>query len=103
MRRLFEIPFAYMLCTMAFLSFGLKMFLNVGTIIPALGHAVYGDRPVIIGFLHLVFLAFVSFFLHGILIELGYFRRNGKQLLFPFLCIFLWCHIQRAAADAAGT
>ena len=84
MRVLFSIPLAHALCTMAFLSFGLKMFLNVGTIIPQLGNAVYGDRPVIIGFLHLVFLAFVTFFIHARLIEAGYFHRKGKVMRFPF-------------------
>lgn len=45
------------------LSFGLKIFLQVFTLFPAIGNAVFGDRPVIIGFLHLVFLGFVTLFL----------------------------------------
>lgn len=49
-----------------FLSMGafvLKMFLQSLTIFPLVGDAVFGDRPVIIGFLHLVFLGFVSPFI----------------------------------------
>ncbi len=65
-------------------SFGLKVMMNIGTIIPQLGHAVYGDRPVIIGFLHLVFLAFVTFFILGLLIDRGYFFRKGKLMRIPF-------------------
>jgi len=49
-----------------FLSIGafvLKMFLQSFTIFSSVGNAVFGDRPVIIGFLHLVFLGFVSPFI----------------------------------------
>ena len=74
---------------MAFLSFGLKMVLHVGTLIPALGHAVYGDRPVIIGFLHLVFLAFVSFFILSSLMEQGLFTKKQKLICFPFIVFAL--------------
>jgi hypothetical protein len=65
-------------------SFGLKMLLNVGTIFPALGNAVYGDRPVIIGFLHLVFLGFLTFYLLAILINQQYFHRNMRLMTIPF-------------------
>lgn len=44
-------------------AFMLKIFLQSFTIFPAVGNAVFGDRPVIIGFLHLVFLGFVTTFL----------------------------------------
>ena len=55
-------PVARLLEFLALGSLALKLLLHSGTLIPWLGHAVYGDRPVIIGFLHLVFLAFVSFY-----------------------------------------
>ena len=71
--------------TFSAISFVLKMVLQVGTIFPQLGNAVYGDRPVIIGFLHLVFLGFITFFLLAILIEKNYFTLNKKTLLFPFI------------------
>ncbi len=44
-------------------AFVLKMFLQSFTIFSSIGNAVFGDRPVIIGFLHLVFLGFVSPFI----------------------------------------
>jgi hypothetical protein len=44
-------------------TFALKMLLQTLTIFPIIGNAVFGDRPVIIGFLHLVFLGFVSPFI----------------------------------------
>jgi hypothetical protein len=69
----------------AVFSFGLKMTLNVGTIFPQLGNAVYGDRPIIIGFLHLVFLGFLSFYLLAILIQDNYFTKNNKIISSPLL------------------
>ena len=52
-------------------AFMLKTFLQSFTIFPAVGDAVFGDRPVIIGFLHLVFLVFVSIFI------LAYYAQSG--------------------------
>lgn len=66
------------------LSFGLKMLLNAGTIFPQLGNAVYGDRPVIIGFLHLVFLGFLTFYLLAQLIEYKYFTTDNRVAAYPF-------------------
>ncbi len=61
---------------LAFLSLGsfmLKLFLQCFTIFPEIGNAIFGNRPVIMGFLHLVFLGFVSLFI------LGFFAK--KRLL----------------------
>lgn len=52
-------------------AFILKMILQCLTIFPHIGNAVFGIRPIIIGFLHLVFLVFVSLFL------LVYFAKDG--------------------------
>jgi hypothetical protein len=71
--------------TFSIISFVLKMVLQVGTLFPQLGNAVYGDRPVIIGFLHLVFLGFLSFFLLAILIQNGYFTKANKIVLLPLI------------------
>jgi len=60
------------------------MALNVGTIFPKLGNAIYGNRPVIIGFLHLVFLGFVSFYILSSLIENNYFANKSRQMKVPF-------------------
>ena len=73
-----------LLWTAAAISFTLKMVLTIGTIYPPLGNAVYGARPVIIGFLHLVFLGFVSFFILSTVIEDGYFIRHRKTITWPF-------------------
>lgn len=82
--KLFSSLLAKRLGLFALVSLLLKMVLNVGTLIPSLGDAVYGNRPVIIGFLHLVFLGFVTFFILSRLLEAGYFTRHQKIIRFPF-------------------
>ena len=81
---LFKEPLARVIWLAAFVSFLIKMVLTVGTLYPPLGNAVYGARPVIIGFLHLVFLAFVSFFILSHCLEQGYFTSRGNVKAYPF-------------------
>lgn len=50
---------------LALLAFSIKIILQALSSIPALGQYAFGIRPVIIGYLHLVLLGFVSFFLVG--------------------------------------
>jgi hypothetical protein len=45
------------------IAFAIKILLQFLSVFPALNQFVFGHRPVIIGYLHLVLLAFVSFFL----------------------------------------
>lgn len=52
-------------------AFVLKMFFQSLTIIPALGELVFANRPVIIGFLHLVLLCFITLCLLVIFIDAG--------------------------------
>ena len=49
--------------TLSFIAFFLKSILQMGTMIPKLGVLVFGDRTIIIGYLHLVLLGFVSLFI----------------------------------------
>lgn len=81
---LFRHPLAKLFWVASFVSFGIKMLLTVGTLYAPLGNAVYGARPVIIGFLHLVFLGFVSFFLLSKSIEEGWFAKGKKLVAYPF-------------------
>lgn len=83
--KLFSLRITKTFWIFSIISFILKMLLQVGTIFPRLGNAVYGDRPVIIGFLHLVFLGFVTFFILALLIENSYFTLKNKLVLFPFI------------------
>jgi hypothetical protein len=59
-------------------AFIVKMFLQSFTVFPAVGNAVFGDRPVIIGFLHLVFLGFVSPFILAYYVQKNLLNNNIK-------------------------
>lgn len=67
----FKFSFGKFLWMLAMLSFLIKIVLQTGTIIPELGKAVFGLRPIIIGFLHLVFLGLISFFIFSRFVECG--------------------------------
>ncbi|HEV8506858.1 MAG TPA: hypothetical protein VGQ53_15715 [Chitinophagaceae bacterium] len=71
-------PLARALLTFSMISFAIKMLLQMGTIIPALGNAVFGYRPIIIGFLHLVFLGLVSFYIFFTFLGTGAFVKAQK-------------------------
>jgi hypothetical protein len=78
---IFTFPFARTFWIFSVISFLIKMVLQTGTIIPGLGNAVFGYRPIIIGFLHLVFLGLVTFFIlcryienSFLLVRLGFVR-----------------------------
>ena len=58
-----EAPVVRFLIILSKGSFLLKTFLQCFTIFPLIGNAIFGNRPIIMGFLHLVFLAFTSSFL----------------------------------------
>jgi hypothetical protein len=66
-------------------AFVLKMFLQSFTIFPSVGNAVFGDRPVIIGYLHLVFLGFVSPFILAYYVQKNLL--NGKIKLTGYAII----------------
>ena len=85
LRNSFPDSLARILLQLSLLSFTVKMVLQIGTVVPPLGNAVYGDRPVIIGFLHLVFLGFVTFYILSTLTMSGYFRLSHKNVKYPIM------------------
>jgi hypothetical protein len=78
--------FAKALWNFSMIAFVIKMILQAGTIIPQLAKIVFGDRPAIIGFLHLVFLGFVTFFILSIYCSIKAF--NAKIFFVKFALIF---------------
>ncbi len=56
-------PFIRRIGIISIIAFLLKSLLQTGTIIPSLGKLVYGDRAIIIGYLHLVLLGFVTLYI----------------------------------------
>jgi len=71
-------PAARSLLYLAIASFAIKMILQTGTIVPALGNAVFGFRPIIIGFLHLVFLGLITFYILSHLLQAELFSWEKK-------------------------
>ncbi|HTI07251.1 MAG TPA: hypothetical protein VL832_01810, partial [Puia sp.] len=53
---------------LSFAAFIIKLILQFLSVIPILGRFAFGFRPVIVGYLHLVTLGFLSFFLVGFLV-----------------------------------
>ncbi|MDO6430574.1 hypothetical protein Q4E93_08250 [Flavitalea sp. BT771] len=49
-------------------AFAIKLILQALSALPVLGHLAFGFRPVIIGYIHLVVLGFISFFMMGFLV-----------------------------------
>jgi len=54
---------------LSLIAFVIKLLLQALSALPALGRLAFGFRPVIIGYLHLVVLGFISFFMVGFLIR----------------------------------
>jgi hypothetical protein len=63
------------------LAFVLKLFFQVLTIVPVLSAMVFTNRPIIIGFLHLVLLGFVSLYLLAHFIQTNLLALKG---MIPF-------------------
>ena len=58
----------------SYFAFAMKISLQALSVIPFLGRLAFGYRPVIIAYLHLVMLCFVSFFILGFLVREGTLR-----------------------------
>jgi hypothetical protein len=77
----------YHLINLSLIAFVIKMLLQSLTIFEDVGKAVFTNRPVIIGFLHLVFLGFVSLYILGHYIHTGILKKG--KLTFTAVMIFL--------------
>ncbi|HTH30648.1 MAG TPA: hypothetical protein VL946_04820 [Lacibacter sp.] len=67
--RLIFHPPVHLLWFIALLAFSLKIIMQGFSAIPALNQYAFGIRPIVIGFLHLVLLGFVSMFIIGYLLQ----------------------------------
>jgi hypothetical protein len=59
------------LYSLAIAAFIIKVLLQFFSVHPELGQLAFGFRPIIIGYLHLIFLAFVTMYLLGLLADKG--------------------------------
>jgi hypothetical protein len=69
-------------------AFAIKILLQAFSAIPQLNTYAFGVRPIVIGFLHLVLLAFVSVFIVGYLFQ-QQFLQTAHSLVRKAACLFL--------------
>lgn len=71
-------PFVKVIGSLSIIAFALKTTIQIGIIFPSIGIAVFGDRPIIIGYLHLVMLGFVTLYLLSHLFQINYFNKYSN-------------------------
>ncbi|MCB0697572.1 MAG: hypothetical protein KDC07_09425 [Chitinophagaceae bacterium] len=73
-------PIVKRISAVAMLAFVSKMFMQSLTIFPFLGELVFTNRPMIIGFLHLVLLTFVTLYLLAHFLDANYLPVNKRSV-----------------------
>ena len=66
-----------LLSLFATISLLIKIVMQTGTIIPWVGIVVFGNRPIIIGYLHLVMLGFITLYLLAYFLKYGWLDVNS--------------------------
>ena len=69
-------PFPKIIGALSMIAFCIKTTVQIGIVIPSVGNEVFGDRPIIIGYLHLVMLGFVSLYLFAHLFQTDLFAER---------------------------
>jgi hypothetical protein len=67
-------PFVKWLWGFALLAFVLKILMQALSVIPSITHFAFGFRPIVIGYLHMVLLGLVSFFIMGFFVQVKLIR-----------------------------
>ncbi|HEX4849507.1 MAG TPA: hypothetical protein VFV08_01820, partial [Puia sp.] len=81
-----ERPATRALLILSLFSFVLKLFLQSITIFRVVGNAIFGNRPIIMGFLHLVLLGFVSIFIIAFYAKRQLLAPQIKLTSFAMIC-----------------
>ncbi|HET8574510.1 MAG TPA: hypothetical protein VFL76_11655 [Edaphocola sp.] len=87
-----------LLWQIATLSFFLKTIMQAATLIPSLAAFAFSFRPLVIGFLHLTFLCFITFFLIGYLLYFRQLRIKNNRVAGGGLLLFVACVLLSEAA-----
>ena len=67
-------PLARTIGGLSLFAFTLKTVLQIGTVFPVIGNEIFSNRAVIIGYLHLVMLGFISLYLLAYLVHTKYLK-----------------------------
>lgn len=70
---------------LAMIAFVIKTMVQIGLIFPIIGNKVFGDRAMIIAYLHLVMLGFITLFLLAYLTELGVLAPTRRTVRFSIV------------------
>jgi hypothetical protein len=73
-------PFAKVTGSQSLFAFALKTTMQIGTVFPSIGNEIFSNRPVIIGYLHLVMLGFISLYLLAHLIHVNFFEMKKRMV-----------------------
>lgn len=73
-------PFAKVTGSLSLFAFALKTTMQIGTVFPSIGNEIFSNRPVIIGYLHLVMLGFISLYLLAYLIHINFFEMEKRMV-----------------------
>lgn len=68
--------YAKILGILTIIAITIKIILQTGTVIPYVGIIVFGNRPIIIGYIHLVMLGFITLYLLSHLLREGLLNGN---------------------------
>jgi hypothetical protein len=77
----------YLFC-LSCIALSIKLFLQLGSTIPTLSTWAFGFRPIIIGYLHLVFLGIFSLFILANAFLHGYLHFNKKVITAIWIFVF---------------
>ena len=86
LRQSLSIPVQWLLL-LSSIAYTIKVILQAGSIVPSLNNMAFGYRPIVIGYLHLVFLAVITIFILGYLLYKRHLNYN--KLLWCGMVVFI--------------
>jgi hypothetical protein len=95
-------PLVRMMGLFSMIAFIMKLFLQAFTVFPSVGNAVFGTRPMVIGFLHLVFLGFVTLFLLASFVGDGSLNSKNKFTRIALIVFTLGVVVNEAILMSEG-
>jgi len=83
------------------IAFTIKVFLQAGSTIPSLNNIAFGYRPIVIGYLHLIFLGVITLFLFGYLVYTDHLKVT-KSLTFGMIVFVVGIILNELALMVQG-
>lgn len=74
------------LAVLAFFALFMKATMEIGSAIPGLSELVYASRSIVIGYLHLTLLGFVSFLCLALFLQQGWLEDRSREARIGYMC-----------------